>query len=123
MNAKLTRSTPPSHTCMIRTWPTARNSKTIPEIRMKSQAQSSKPRMGRFRPAPRGFSLGRGSSGRAPGVVAPPAVLQEELDDGRAHDPRDRDHGPHEQEHGGDAEGSYVASQPREEVDQHDLHA
>src|SRR5215207_310824 len=115
MKAKSTRSTPASRTCMIRTCPTARNSRTRPEIRMKSQAQSSKPPTGRPRPAPTGFPWGSGASGRASVVADIASALQEELDDGRTHDPRDRDHGSDEQEGGRDAQEPDAARQCREE--------
>src|SRR5918992_275658 len=87
MKAKFTRSTPSSSTCMIRTCPTVRNSSTMPEIRMKSQVQSSKPRIGRLLPAPGGFPPGSGGSGRASGDGAPPVVcVGAPADHRRVHD-------------------------------------
>src|ERR671919_389350 len=65
--SKSTRATPASNTCMMRTWPTARNSSRIPDSRMKSHAHSSNPtRRADSRSAARGGSVATALSRRTP---------------------------------------------------------
>src|SRR5882672_2892319 len=121
-NPKFTRPTPLSCTCMISTCPTARISSRIPEIRMNSQLQSSKPPTGRSRP-PRKSRWGVRSGGCASrrGSVAVAISVPDQVDDLAAHDPRDGDHGGDEYDERDDAHHADVLREAGEEVDQQDL--
>src|SRR6266566_1421233 len=125
-NAKFTRPTPSPTACMITTWPTARTSRTSPEMRMNSQAHSSKPPTGRSRPTPRSPPprAGRGAGAGVRGSVAvATSALPDQVHDLAPHDVRDREHAREERCGGGDPEGSDVSHELRKEVDQHDLRA